>query len=126
MDQAFADLGSGVFDIIHFAHGSELLFDGPGNQTLHLLHRHTGVLGHNYCFANRNGRVFQFRKVFKLIDAANDYPKHYQYDGSRIIQCKIGYTFHFSSTSWRVLCVRFQVSETQGLKPDVRNLSTAP
>ena len=94
MDQAFADFGCGILNLIYLTHAADFFFDGPGNQAFDLLHRHAGVFCHHQRFANRNEGVFQFRKGRKRIDAADNDQKYGHDDGSRIIQCKCGDTFH--------------------------------
>ena len=95
MHQALADFGGGIFYLIHLAHAPDFLFDGPRNQALDLFHGHAGILGRHQRFANRNERVFQFRKVYKRVHPADNYQHDGHDDGARIVQRKSGDPFHF-------------------------------
>ncbi len=72
MDQAFTEFRGGILDPVDFAHAADFLFDRPGNQAFDLLHRHAGIFCVHQRFADRDQRVFQFRKADKRSHTAQN------------------------------------------------------
>jgi hypothetical protein len=79
---------------VYFAHAPDFFFDGPGDQAFDFHHRHAGIFCRHHRFANRYERVFQFRQAYEGIDTPDNHQQYRHDDGSRIIQCKSGDSFH--------------------------------